>query len=98
MAGLHKNFSLESRREKDGEYNDHASPHSHDPIKNQNESLDKEEWRKFISYYRKYPDKFAIEVLGLKIFLFQRLVLRAMARNQYVMLIMCRGLGKKLPT
>lgn len=56
--------------------------------------LNDTEWVKFISYYRHYIDRFAIDILGLKLFPFQRLLLRAMARNQYIMLICCRGLGK----
>ncbi len=93
----HKNFSKESRKEKEFAYNDHASPDSYDPIKDKSELIPREEWEEFIDYYREYPDKFATEVLGLKIFLFQRLILRAMARSQWVMLICCRGLGRLSP-
>lgn len=93
----YRNFSKKVRKEKEYAYDDHASPDSYDPIKNSNENLNQEEWKNFISYYRHYPDKFATEVLGLKIFLFQKLILRAMARNQWVMLICCRGLGRLTP-
>jgi len=88
---VRKNYSKKSRKDKEFAYDDYASPDSYDPIKDKNENLNQEEWVQFIDYYREYPDKFATEVLGLKIFLFQKLILRAMARNQYVMLIMCRG-------
>lgn len=76
---------------KKSDYEDHANAKSYDPLKDKRNELPKEDWERFISYYRKYPDKFATEVLGLKIFLFQKLILRAMARNQWVMLICCRG-------
>jgi len=89
-----KNFSHKSRRIKDGDYDNVDSSFSYDPIKNESDNLNDEEWKKFIAYYRVYLDKFAIDVLGLKLHLFQRLILRAMARYQYVMLICCRGLGK----
>jgi hypothetical protein len=90
----YKNFSIKSRHIKDGDYDNVDSSLSYDPIKDEGENLNNEEWQKFIAYYRKYIDKFAIEVLDLKLHLFQRLILRAMARYQYVMLICCRGLGK----
>lgn len=90
--GSYKNFSKNSR--KDENLNNVDNPYSYDPINDIKDNLDNEEWMKFIAYYRKYPDKFAIEILGLKLYFFQRLILRAMARNQYVMLICCRGIGK----
>jgi len=89
-----KNFSHKSRRIKDGDYDNVDSSFSYDPIVGEGENLNDEEWKKFIAYYRIHLDKFAIEILGLKLHLFQRLILRAMARYQYVMLICCRGLGK----
>jgi len=90
----HKNFSHSSRKIKEGSYDNVDNPNSYDPIKDKKDNLTEEEWIKFIVYYRKYIDKFCIEVLGLKLYLFQRLILRAMSRNQYVLLICCRGLGK----
>jgi len=89
-----KNFSHKSRRIKDGDYDNLDSSFSYDPINNETDNLNDEEWKKFIAYYRIHLDKFAIEILGLKLHLFQRLILRAMARYQYTMLICCRGLGK----
>ena len=68
------------------------STYSNDPLKE--ESIDFEAWTEFISYYRYYVDEFACDVLGLRLFPFQRLILRAMARYQNSMLIACRGLGK----
>lgn len=58
------------------------------------ESIDYEAWTEFISYYRYYIDEFAMDILGINLFPFQRLILRAMARYQNEMLIACRGLGK----
>ncbi|BAE47866.1 MULTISPECIES: terminase large subunit domain-containing protein [Clostridium] len=92
--GTYNHFSKKKRMKQDGDYQNVDSKHSYDPIKDKKDGLHTEEWEKYISYYRKYIDKFCIEVLGLKLYLFQRLILRAMARNQYVMLICCRGLGK----
>jgi hypothetical protein len=87
-----KNFSKKSRAEKEGSYENFDNPLSHDPINEEN--IDNKEWEKFIGYYRKRIDLFATEILGLKLHLFQRLILRAMAKYQYVMLICCRGIGK----
>lgn len=88
----YKNFSKKRRAEQDWSINNTDSPLSYDPI-NQ-ESIDYEEWTKFLSYYRYYIDKFAVDVLGVNLFPFQRLIMRAMARYPNVMLICCRGLGK----
>jgi len=89
-----KNFSKKSRHIKDGDYDNLDSSFSHDPIVGEGNSLSDEEWIKFIAYYRVHIDKFATDVLKLKLHIFQCLLLRAMARYQYVMLICCRGLGK----
>lgn len=58
------------------------------------ENIDYEAWTDFISYYRYYIDAFAVDILGIKLFPFQRLILRAMARYQSSLLIACRGIGK----
>ena len=88
----YKNFSKKRRAEQDWSNNNTDSPLSYDPI-NQ-ESIDYEEWTKFLSYYRYYIDKFAVDILGVNLFPFQRLIMRAMARYPNAMLICCRGLGK----
>ena len=88
----YKNFSKKRRAEQDWSINNTDSALSYDPI-NQ-ESIDYEEWTKFLSYYRYYIDKFAVDILGINLFPFQRLIMRAMARYPNVMLICCRGLGK----
>ena len=88
----YKNFSKKRRAEQDWSNNNTDSPLSYDPI-NQ-ESIDYEEWTKFLSYYRYYIDKFAVDILGVNLFPFQRLIMRAMDRYQNAMLICCRGLGK----
>ncbi|OMD67460.1 hypothetical protein [Paenibacillus odorifer] len=56
--------------------------------------LDVEKWTKFISYYRHYIDEFAVDVLGINLSPFQRLILRAMSRHNEVMIVACRGLTK----
>ena len=68
------------------------STYTNDPIREEN--IDYEAWTEFISYYRYYIDAFAVDVLGIKLFPFQRLILRAMGRYQSSMLIACRGIGK----
>lgn len=71
---------------------DFDSTYSNDPI---NEvSIDYEAWTDFFSYYRYYIDEFAMDVLHVDLFPFQRVILRAMARGQFSVLIACRGLGK----
>lgn len=68
------------------------STYTNNPIREEN--IDYEAWTEFISYYRYYVDAFAVDVLGIKLFPFQRLILRAMGRYQNSLLIACRGLGK----
>ena len=71
---------------------DFDSTYSNDPI---NEvSIDYEAWTEFFSYYRYYIDEFAIDILGVDLFPFQRVILRAMGRGQFSVLIACRGIGK----
>lgn len=89
---VHKNFSHKSRKIKEGDYNDFDKSASYDPANE--ERINYEVWAEFLSYYRYYVDEFASDILGCKIFPFQRLILRAMARYQNSMLICCRGLGK----
>lgn len=89
---VHKNFSHKSRKVKEGEFEDFDKSASYDPANA--ESIDLEVWTNFLSYYRYYVDEFATDILGLHLFPFQRLILRAMARYQNTMLICCRGLGK----
>jgi hypothetical protein len=86
---VRKNFSLKSRRIKEGSNDDFDSPYSYDPINEENINI--EEWVKFISYYRYHVDEFAVDVLKLKLYPFQRLILRAMAKYQTSMFIACRG-------
>ena len=71
---------------------DYDSVYSNDPI---NEvSIDYEAWTDFFSYYRYYIDEFAMDILHVDLFPFQRVILRAMARGQFSVLIACRGIGK----
>lgn len=60
----------------------------------ENVSIDYEAWTEFFSYYRYYVDEFAVDILGLELFPFQRVILRALARGQFSVLIACRGLGR----
>lgn len=89
----YRNFSFKSRAVKEGAYDNYDSALSYDPKKQK--KIDYEEWTKFLSYYRYYVDKFAVDILGMNnLFPFQRLLLRAMGRYPNIMLIMCRGLTK----
>lgn len=90
--GSYKNFSQKKRAIADGAYSDLSSALSHDPIKKKD--IEYGEWVKFISYYRYYIDKFAVDILGVKLYPFQRLILRAMGRYDNSMQICCRGIGK----
>jgi len=92
----YKNFSKRSRKDKEGSFDNFDSPLSHDP-KNE-ETIDIDAWVEFISYYRYYVDEFATDVLGLRLYPFQKLILRSMARYQTSMFIACRGLGKSYLT
>lgn len=88
----YNNFSHKSRKIKDNAYNDFDNPNSYDPAKL--EEIDIDEWVKFISYYRYHIDEFAVNILGLKLYPFQRVILRAMSRYEESMFIASRGLGK----
>lgn len=72
--------------------NSSDSTYSWNPQKQRN--IDYDAWTEFISYYRYYIDEFATDILGIKLFPFQRVILRAMARYQNSVLIACRGIGK----
>jgi len=89
---VHSNYSLKDRKQKSGYFDDPNLAGSNDP--RELEDIDYDEWAKVLSYYRYYVDIFAEEVLGIMLFPFQKLILRAMARNQNSMLICCRGIGK----
>lgn len=60
----------------------------------ENVSIDYEAWTDFFSYYRYYIDEFAMDILDIELYPFQRVILRAMNRGQFTVLIACRGLGK----
>lgn len=45
-----RNFSKESRKVKEGNYDNYDKSESYDPINEEN--IDYEEWTKFISFYR----------------------------------------------
>lgn len=96
MANKIKNFSKEKYKKETGAYLNTDNPLSHSPLKE--EEIEYEEWAKFISYYRYYIDEFAVDILGLRLYPFQRIILRGMARYQNSMFIACRGLGKSYLT
>lgn len=47
-----------------------------------------------VSYFRQKPDIFIIQVLGIKLNVYQRLMVRAFFKYDYCMFITSRGLGK----
>jgi len=68
------------------------SPDSYTPLKDQ--KINTSAWSEFFAYYRYYIDEFAIDILGITLFPYQRVILRSMARSQNSMIIACRGLGR----
>lgn len=90
--GKYKNRTLSPSEMYDKYDIDFDSPHSNNPIVE--EDIDFEAWTAFFSYYRYYIDEFATDILGIELFPFQRVILRAMARGQFSCLIACRGIGK----
>lgn len=90
--GSYRNFSQKSRKQKDFTHMDFDHPDSYSPRKK--EEINIEAWREFISYYRHHVDEFAVDVLGINLYPFQRLILRAMANYKESMFIASRGLGK----
>lgn len=89
MAKTVKNFSTKKMNKREGNDKNGESNLSYDPINEEN--IDYDEWSNFISYYRYYIDEFACDILGLKLYPFQRVILRGMARYQNSMFIACRG-------
>jgi hypothetical protein len=91
-------MAKKSKEEIINQLNDYRTREDYDnPLSNSivnGESIDYEVWTDFISYYRYYIDEFATDILGLELFPFQRVILRAMARYDSSILIACRGLGK----
>ena len=87
-----EHFSFKSRNIKEGNYDDFEKGESYDPVNF--EDINIKEWAKFISYYRYYIDEFAVNILKIELYPFQRLILRSMARHQSSMLVCCRGIGR----
>lgn len=88
----YRNFSQKSRVIKDALYMDYDNQYSYDPVNV--EEINIEAWREFFSYYRYYIDEFAENCLQIKLYPFQRVILRAMAKYKESMFIASRGLGK----
>lgn len=63
-------------------------------LENKTDKINYKGWADFISYYRYYLDRFAEDILKLRLYPFQRLLLRAMGRSKFSMIIACRGLTK----
>lgn len=89
-------FSKKAMLENSGDSEDNDS---HDAYIRQNDDpIDVNEWAKFFSFYRSHVDLFCTQVLQMKLYPFQMLMLRAMSKSQYSLIIACRGLGKSYIT
>lgn len=53
-----------------------------------------ESWGQFLAYYRYYMDRFAEDILGFKLYPFQKFTLRCMGRYKEMISIWSRGLSK----
>lgn len=47
-----------------------------------------------LNYFRKFPDKFCEDICEIRLNVYQKLMMRAFFKYDYIMFIMCRGLGK----
>lgn len=56
--------------------------------------LKKQIYEEALDYYRRHPDEFTEDVLGIKLNLYQCVMMRAAFNFDYSIFIMCRGLGK----
>lgn len=56
--------------------------------------LKKEIYKDALVYYQSHPDEFCEDVLGIKLNLYQCIMMRAAFRYDFTIFIMCRGLGK----
>lgn len=67
-------------------------------VKKQNISgqmrIRQEIYKDAIAYYRLRPDEFCEDIISIKINVYQKIMLRCIFKYDYVMFIMCRGLGK----
>lgn len=54
----------------------------------------REGFKKWTSYFRANPHRFAEEYLGVRLYLFQKIILYLMFKNSFIMMIAARGLGK----
>lgn len=51
-------------------------------------------FREAVDYFRQRPDEFCEDVCGIKLNLYQKIMMRGFFRYNYVCYVMCRGLGK----
>lgn len=58
------------------------------------EKINKGNWRKFIAYYRTHIDEFCLDVLKVRLYDFQRVIIRCMVKFDETMFIASRGIGK----
>lgn len=51
-------------------------------------------FREAVDYFRQRPDEFCEDVCGIKLNLYQKIMMRGFFKYNYVCYVMCRGLGK----
>ncbi|RHU03325.1 MULTISPECIES: hypothetical protein [Erysipelotrichaceae] len=54
----------------------------------------REIYNEAVAYWRKYPDVYCEQVLGIRINVYQKVMMRAFFRYKYIAFVMGRGVGK----
>ncbi len=54
----------------------------------------KEIYREAVEYFKRYPDEFTEDVMGIKLNLYQKVLMRAFFRFSFNCWVLCRGTGK----
>lgn len=52
--------------------------------------LKQEIYSQAVDYYRQKPDRFCEEVIGIKLNVYQKIMMRCVFKYDYIMFIMCR--------
>lgn len=71
-------------------------------MKNKNVSgqmkIRQEIYAEAVDYFRQRPDEFCEDILGIKINVYQKIMLRCVFKYDYIMFIMCRPEGLVKPS
>lgn len=92
----YRNYQQENKKSKTIDFTDRDATKKEQNVKSF-ENM-KDDWREFCSYYRQYPDRF-IDLITppnskIKLFFYQRMLLRILFRYQNVYITMTRGSAK----